>query len=687
MKNLLISSSLSLIAFCASVFNSTGWATNLTDDYAKRGELAAAARYAAEEGRFDQAEELLIKALSFCEKKKLPSQSISKLKSLLEVCDHTGHYEKCSAAYRRSLALGNDLYSQRELLPGLIDSLVEEGKYREAFDAIDALEAKFKPPRFPYYAPFPAHAERAILLFRMGRKAQAQELLKESGYANFNKERLRRYRRLIFAFRTSTGPRQSIIVQKISQEASLFPNAMAFFEMGKLSLDKKLESKAIDYWKQSVTCKTFEQRDQRFGGWSEEDSARRRAAVGLIELYERRKNSAEVVELCKYTIAKIRDMPGSLFSNVVVNEHLTSNLIAQKNTGDALKNLHEALSVIANEEKVESKRYVPSYFGSSDVREGNFDFQVKLCAAAKLFDQTLNLSKSLRAQNKLSDAQALMEHLVSVPGKEFYSVTNGDSWIEELSRIYIAQKNYQKAETKLLSILSPVSPLMLPKDDIELKRALAIIASFQIFRLADDATWDVPPISRPEFQKYTTRLELLQGCYRSKNDIKTVSKLYKQHALFLEMTLDDANPRLAQRLDFVAERLSSQCHDPSAINYHRKAAAVAERILENQERFVVGVVVDKQPYDTLQVLKNYQQALERNGQKGESSEVLKTIAKFEMATKAGQMNGKKAKVVPTVYTTMCGNDPMIAKIEKERLLNGRETMRKIVEAADRQQLR
>jgi len=40
-------------------------ATNMTDNYAKRGELAAEARYAAGEGRFDQAEELLINALSF----------------------------------------------------------------------------------------------------------------------------------------------------------------------------------------------------------------------------------------------------------------------------------------------------------------------------------------------------------------------------------------------------------------------------------------------------------------------------------------------------------------------------------------------------------------------------------------------------------------------------------------------
>ncbi|MBX9691344.1 MAG: hypothetical protein K2Z81_03100, partial [Cyanobacteria bacterium] len=648
MKKLLISLSLASFALCPSAVMQSAWASNLTDEHIKRGELQFAARYAAEEGKFDQAEELLIKALSFCEQRNLPSQSILKLRMLLEICDQTGHYSKCSAAYRRSLALVRDFNSDaRTLLSGLIDSLVEEGKYGDAIGAVDSITAKFKSSRYSNYVPLTADAEKAVLLYRMGKEAQADQLVKASANIGFTEARLRRYKRLALSMH-KPGPGRSTIMQKISQEASLFPNVMALFELGNYWREKNQDGKAIDYWRQALVCANLEHPNRRFGNWSEEDAARRRAAVGLIELYERGKKTAEAVELCKYTIAKIPDSPGSRWSNVIVNEHLTSLLVSSKNSTDALKNLHQALSTIAAEEKIPSKSYAPNYSGVPGVREGNFDFQVKLCGAAKLFDQALALSKSLRGQNKLSDAQALMEHLVSVPGKEFASVNGGDDWVEELSRIYIAQKNFQGAKAKLISILTPVAPLVIPKNNDDVKRALAIINSSQVYRTAEEAQLQVPAMSEPVFRKYTTRLELLQKCNLATNDIMTAGKLYKQHALFLEMTLDNSSPRLAQRLDYVAERLSSQCHDPAAINYGRKAAEVARRVLENQDRFIMGLEIEKRPYDILQILKNYKRTLDLSGKKGESADLSVRISKYEEATKAGQMNGKKValKTVP-----------------------------------------
>ncbi len=101
----------------------------------------------------------------------------------------------------------------------------------------------------------------------------------------------------------------------------------------------------------------------------------------------------------------------------------------------------------------------------------------------------------------------------------------------------------------------------------------------------------------------------------------------------------------------------------------------------------MGLVTNNQAYDVLQILKNYQHALHQNKQEAESGKIGKIIEKYEVATKAGQMNGNPPEKAKPGNFILCGNDPMIEKLRQEGLAKERETLKKIIDAADREHIR
>lgn len=655
------------------------------DFYMKRGEFDQAAGSAFQKGDYNKSEDITIKALAFCEKRKLPSQSVYKLKNLLKTCDQTGHYSKCSDAYRRSIAVVDQLNSGvYELYSGLIDSLVEEGKFKDAISVADDYAKECSKSMFGKRFSAHAQAEKAVLLLRTGQKAQAEKLIKTCEIENFNRIRSRRFDRLSESVKKTPCPRKEILNQQILKETALFPNVKALFDMGEACANKKQDSKAIEYWRRSLDSPSYEVRSGH-SNWSDENFYRRKAALGLVEIYEKQKMPDKAAAVCKQVIEKLTDIEGGRWSNIVFNEHLIKDLSAQNKSGDALSILHNALSEIASQAKIPS-RSTPYNYPDRKPRPGaNQDYLNKLYSASEVFDQALALSQKLRSQNKLAEAQKLMEHLIAVPGSEFPDVRGGSNWIEELARIYMAQKNYKGAQAQLQKILAPLVPLAQPKDDYEVREALAVISTANSYFSSrkDFATsWD------ETFLDFARRFDLLQECLKATNDTASAAKLYKQHAMMMESEVHDPSARKAQRLDYVAERLSSQCHDASAINYYRKAADAARKVLNNQDRIIVGLVKAKQSYDVLQILRDYQVALLQNKQAAEAAEIEKEIAKYELASKAGKMNGKQ--LPPSKWSPpeiLCGNDSRIPKMEEERMQRGRETLRKLGEAADREHIR